>query len=103
MNQWLYRFTPGPRPELARGEGWTEADELVAAAHGEYLREAAEDGTVIMAGRSQDGVGPAMVVFAAADEADARAFMEGDPFVSSGLFGAELHPYRVAFWSNPAE
>lgn len=54
-----------------------------------------------MAGRSQDGIGPAIVVFEASDEETARAFMEADPFVSSGLFAASLHPYRVALMRRP--
>lgn len=101
MSQWLYRFTPADRPELARGEGWTAEDETIAAAHVAYLGAAADEGTVILAGRCQDGIGPAIVILEAPDETAARAFMEADPFVSSGLFGADLHPYRVAFWSAP--
>ena len=57
--------------------------------------------TLVMAGRSQDGIGPAIVVFEASDEETARAFMEADPFVSSGLFAASLHPYRVALMRRP--
>ena len=36
------------------------------------------------------------MVFEAADEEAATAFMEEDPFVASGMFGASLHPYRAA-------
>lgn len=97
MPQYLYRFLPGDRPELATGpEAWTAADETVAARHFEYLQGAAADGIVVMAGRSQDWVGPAIVIIEVADEEAARAFMEADPFVASGLFDAALHPFRVA-------
>ncbi len=51
---------------------------------------------MILAGRSQDGIGPAIVIFRAESEDDARRFMEEDPFVSSGLFRASLHPFRAA-------
>jgi len=96
--QWLYQFTPGAaRPDLATNpDAWTERDEEIGAAHYERLRLAADDGTVILAGRSQDGIGPAVVIFEADSEEEARRFMEEDPFVSEGLFGANLHPFRAA-------
>lgn len=97
MPEFIYQFGPGDRPELATTpEAWTESDEAVASAHFQHLSAATEAGTVILAGRSPDGIGPAIVIFEAEDEDEARAFMESDPFVSSGLFTAELHPYRVA-------
>lgn len=96
-SQFLYQFMPGPRPELATDpDAWTEEDEAIAADHFGYLQRATAEGTVVMAGRSQDGIGPAIVIIETADEEAARAFMNADPFVSSGLFGAELHPFRVA-------
>ena len=45
---------------------------------------------------SQDGIGPAIVIFRAESEDGARQFMEEDPFVSHGLFRASLHPFRAA-------
>lgn len=49
-----------------------------------------------MAGRSQDGVGPAIVILEAGSEPEAREFMEADPFLTSGLFRASLHLFRTA-------
>lgn len=95
--QFLYHFLPGDRPELAtNSDAWTDQDRETAAAHYSYLEQAAADGLLILAGRSQDGIGPADVIFEADDEVAARGFMENDPFVSSGLFGASLHPFRAA-------
>lgn len=103
-SEFIYHFTPGPRPELATDpEAWTEADEEVAAAHYQRLRSAAEEGRVILAGRSQDGIGPAIVIFRADTEVEARSFMEGDPFVAEGLFGASLHPFRAALVESRSE
>ncbi len=102
MKQWLYRFTPGDRPELATDlDAWTEADERVGAAHFGYLQQATDAGVVLLAGRSQDGIGPAIVIFEAPSEEEARRFMESDPFVAGGLFGAELHPFRAALLRSP--
>lgn len=95
--QFLYHFGPGPRADLATNpEAWTPEDEQVGAAHFARLKMATSDGIVILAGRSQDGVGPAIVIFEAEDEDQARQFMEEDPFVSEGLFTATLHPFVAA-------
>ena len=95
--QFLYHFLPGDRPELATDpESCTEEDNRIGSEHFAGLEEAAGNGTVVMAGRSQDGVGPAIVIVEVASERDARLFMEADPFVTSGLFGARLHPFRIA-------
>ncbi len=95
--QYLYEIGSGPRPELATNpDAWTADDEQVGADHYEYLKDATDDGVVILAGRSQDGIGPALVIFEAESEEDARRFMESDPFISSGLFTASLHPFNVA-------
>ncbi len=51
---------------------------------------------MILAGRSQDGIGPAIVILEANSQAEALRFMEQDPFITSGLFGADLHEFRVA-------
>ena len=96
--QFLYRYTPGARPELGRGaKAWTDADWEVYERHAAHLSRGAEEGIVILAGRSQDWVGPAIVIVETEDEHAARRFMEADPFVAEGLFGAELHPFKVAF------
>ena len=100
--QFLYHFLPGDRPELATDpDAWTEADERTAAAHFAHLERGAAEGTVVLAGRSQDGIGPAIVILEAASEDEARRFMEADPFVAGGLFGASLHPFRVALAREP--
>jgi uncharacterized protein YciI len=95
--QYLYRFLPGDRPELATDpEAWTDEDSGIGERHFAYLQAATRAGTLVLAGRSLDGIGPAIVVFEAESPEEARRFMEGDPFVQEGLFGAELHPFRAA-------
>ncbi|MCP3976293.1 MAG: hypothetical protein GY720_17555 [bacterium] len=104
MPHWIYQFSPGERSDLATNpDAWTEADNQIGTDHFERLRVATEAGIVILAGRSPDGVGPALVIFEAEDEANAKAFMEADPFLSEGLFTAELHPFRAALVRNPQE
>jgi len=95
--QFLYVFQPGERPELATNlTAWTEEDEQIGAEHFAYLAAGVADGKVVMAGRSQDGLGPAIVILEVDSEEEALRFMEADPFLTSGLFGASLHPFRTA-------
>jgi len=97
MNQYMYVFGPGDRPELRTDpSSWTDEDNAVGAAHYGRLRDATVDGKVIFAGLALDGDGPAVVVFEADDESAARTFMDTDPFVSEGLFTATLHPFHAS-------
>jgi uncharacterized protein YciI len=94
--QFIYQFDP-IRPELVTdADAWTDEDNRIAEAHFAYLQKASREGIVLLAGRSQDGVGPAIVIFEAEGEEAARKFMENDPFVSGGLMRASLHPFRAA-------
>ncbi len=96
MPEFIYQFLPGDRPELlVDPAAWSKDDERIGEEHYEHLVQATEDGIVILAGRSLDGVGPAIVVFEADSKEDARRFMEGDPFVAKGLFAASLHPFSA--------
>lgn len=95
--QFIYHFLPGDRPEQAtEPAAWTTQDERVFEEHYARLQRAGAEGTVILAGRSQDGVGPAVVILEAESEDEGRRFMEEDPFLVHGLFTATLQPFRVA-------
>ena len=97
MQQFIYQFLPGDRPDLATNpDAWTDQDNKTASAHFAYLEAATDVGKVVLAGRAQDGVGPAIVVIEVSDTTEAAEFMEADPFVSSGMFRAQVHPFRVA-------
>lgn len=92
----IYCFDP-IRPELVSDpNAWTPQDVRIAEEHFAYLKRATDAGTVILAGRSLDGKGPALVILEAESQDQARAFMEADPFVAQGLMRAHLHPFRAA-------
>lgn len=84
-------------------EEWGSEEESTAERHYSYLRAATDDGQVLLAGRTLDMGGPAFVVFEARSEEEARAFMENDPFISSGMMRPHLHPFRAALirWPQP--
>lgn len=95
-SHFIYVFDP-VRPELVTNpEAWTKEDIRIAEDHFGYLQQATKDGVVLLAGRSLDGVGPAVVILEADSESAARSFMEADPFVAGGLMRASLHPFRAA-------
>ena len=90
--QFLYQFDP-IRPELVTdADAWTEEDVRIGQAHFAYLKQATQDGIVLLAGRSQDRVGPAIVIVEVESEDEARNFMENDPFVAGGLMRAVCIP-----------
>jgi uncharacterized protein YciI len=94
--QFVYVFDP-VRPEMVTDpEAWTEEDTRIGEEHFAYLKGATEKGIVILAGRSLDAKGPAVVIFEASSDEEARQFMESDPFVAGGLMRASLHPFRAA-------
>jgi uncharacterized protein YciI len=95
-SQFLYVLRLVPR--LREEQAWTDADHAAIGRHFAYLQTAAERGQVILAGRTTEPLDRTfgLVVFAAADEAAACAFMAADPAIAAKIMTAELHPYRVA-------
>jgi uncharacterized protein YciI len=94
--QFIYHFDP-IRPELVTDpDSWTEADIEIGKAHFAYLEKTTREGMVLLAGRSQDGIGPALVIFEVESDEAAREFMENDPFNSGGLMHGSLHAFRAA-------
>jgi uncharacterized protein YciI len=55
--QFLYQFDP-IRPELVTdADAWMEEDARIGQAHFTHLKQGTQDGIVLLAGRSLDGVG----------------------------------------------
>ncbi len=96
LKQWVYVLRLVPR--LHDDNAWTDADKQLVGAHFTRLQTATREGKVILAGRTTDAGDRTfgLVIFEAADEAAATAFMNGDPAVSGGIMTAELRPYAVA-------
>ena len=93
-NQYIYQFEPvrdGFNPE-----SMTPQEVAVAERHYAYLKVATERGQVLLAGRSLDGEGPALVIIEVESADSARGFMDNDPFVAEGVMRASLHPFRAA-------
>ena len=94
--EYLYKIQP-TRPEML-AEGLTAQEEAAVLEHFEYLRDLADRGVVLLAGRTQnsDETSFGIVIFRAASAEEARGVMAGDPAVRAGVFRAELYPYSIA-------
>jgi uncharacterized protein YciI len=95
--QWLYRIQPSRFEMVKTGPTPDEAKALQG--HGKYMTELTANGTLILAGRTQndDESMFGIVIFRAPDEETARKIMNGDPGVAQGVMKAKLFPYVVAF------
>ncbi|MBD3366539.1 MAG: hypothetical protein GF405_00010 [Candidatus Eisenbacteria bacterium] len=100
MSTYLYRIRPD-RPELLT-DGPTPDEKRVISEHFEYLSGLADEGVVLLAGRTQsqttDDFG--LVILFAGSMNDAREVMENDPAVRDGVFVGDLFVYRVSLHSK---
>lgn len=85
-------------PRLHDDAAWTDADKKTVGAHFAHLQAATKERKVILAGRTMEPGSKTfgLVIFEAASEADATAFMNSDPAVAAGVMTATVHPYAVA-------
>jgi uncharacterized protein YciI len=91
--QYMYVMHPVDPSKAANPDLWTEDDHESFNLHWNRLEQATKDGVVLVAGRAQDadGKGPAIVIFEAESEEEARRFFESEPFITPGC----LHPFAI--------
>ncbi len=78
----------------ANNYGIDGTDEKVSE-HFKYLQSLLKDGVLTMAGRFSE-VLIGLVMIEAKSKEDAFNIMRNDPAVISGIFHAELYPWRIA-------
>jgi uncharacterized protein len=96
MPEFLYKLQ---LPERLQNErNWTDKDHEAIAEHFSYLQNALKEGKLIIAGRTDEPFDRTLgiAVFYAADEKEARMFVENDPAVVKGVMKATVHPFRLA-------
>ncbi len=76
-------------------------EETVMQAHFDYLRQAAENGIVLLAGSCLDDTF-GLVLFRAESDHLAQVFMMNDPSVKQNVMMAELHPLRISLPGSPS-
>jgi uncharacterized protein YciI len=90
------RFVIFHRPGPAWKPDTSPLEQPGVAAHFEYLQSAFRAGRIEMAGPFPQGSSGGMIIMtAAATETDARALVQGDPGVTSGLILAEVRPWLI--------
>ena len=97
MAEFLYRLEL-TRPGLFN-DGGTDAEQAVLAEHFAWLERQHEDGVARFVGRAttDDERAFGIVVFDAVDAAAAKALMNADPAVRSGVMRATLFPLCIVF------
>ena len=94
MSAWVYFLHP-PRENFI--DTITDEESATMGVHFEHLTELFATGKLILAGPTLGAVNTGICVFEAPDEAAARAYMEADPTISSGIARGELREFRAAF------
>lgn len=95
MKDYVYLLKPA-RPEMVTA-GPNEREKAVLSEHGAYLTRLTQDGTLYLAGRTQEADAIGIAIFRASSDQEAKKIMNGDPAVAKGIMTATLHPFRVAF------
>jgi uncharacterized protein YciI len=96
--QYMYVMHAVDSSKAASQDGWTAEDHETFDLHWSRLERLKEEGTLLLAGRSQDadGAGPAIVIFEADSADDAQRIFEEEPFLTRNFARCTLHPFRVA-------
>ncbi len=80
----------------------TPEESVIMEEHLAYLRQAAAEGRVLLAGPCLDDTF-GLVVFRAENDEAAQAFMFADPSIRENVMAAELHPLRISLWGRNDE
>jgi uncharacterized protein YciI len=96
VTEYLYKIQPTRLEMLTQGP--TPQEAAIVAQHLAYLKGLAEQGVVVLAGRTLNADESAfgIAILRAGSEESARAVMNNDPAVKNGVMRAELYPYRIA-------
>jgi uncharacterized protein len=99
---YIYRIQP-TRPAMLT-EGPTAAEADCIERHFAYMQELADQGTLLLAGRTlnNDSSAFGIAIFRAESPAAARELMEHDPAIREGVMSVGLFPYRIALFNPEA-
>lgn len=93
MAEWIYFIHP-PREDFAAT--MTAEEEAVWGVHFERFQRELAAGRLILVGPTLGPKNTGITIFEAADEAEARRFMDEDPVIAGGFATGELRPFRVS-------
>jgi uncharacterized protein YciI len=91
--EWIYFIHP-PREDFAAT--MTDDENRVWGVHWERIQRLYAEGRIILVGPTLGCHNTGICVFEAPDEDSARAFMDEDSAIASGIGRGELRPFRVS-------
>ena len=95
MNEYIYVIRPTRVEMLIES---TPEEDAITMAHFEYLKGLADEGVMLLAGRTlttgEQSFG--IAIFQAESDEAMQAIAVNDPAVKQKQFRAELYPYRIA-------
>jgi uncharacterized protein YciI len=96
LRQFLYKLCP-TRLDMVRIEP-TDSEASILTQHFSYLKGLTDQGTVLLAGRTQnrDESTFGIVILQTDTEHSAKGIMQDDPAVKHGIMRAELYSFKVA-------
>ena len=77
-------------------ESPTPEESAAALAHFNYYKDLLAQGTLILAGRTQEPPHVGIMIFEASDQQAAESIVNNDSAIIAGVFTARVQPYRVA-------
>ena len=93
MSHLIYFLHP-PRDDFAAT--MSDGERAAFGEHRAYLEELLAQGSLVLAGPTGGTTNTGIAVFEAPDERAARAVMEADPAIVSGVVRGELRPFRAS-------
>ena len=96
VTHYLYKIQPTRLEMLTHGP--TPEEAAIVSQHFLYLKDLAERGVVVLAGRTlnTDETAFGIAILHASSEEVACDIMNKDPAVEHGIMHAQLYPYRIA-------
>jgi len=84
-------------------EGRTSEEDHIVGEHFSYLERLAEQGVVLLAGRTltDDYAGFGIIIFSAESQQAAEKIVRNDPAVAQRVMRAELYPFRASLVGPP--
>jgi len=91
-------FLEPSRTEMPDNPTSEEAE--IVGQHFNYYTQLHKDGTLILAGRTQEPPHIGIMIFEAEDKDTAQSIVNNDPAIMNGVFTARVQPYQIALQSK---
>lgn len=101
----IYTYKLALAPHYYDLKNWDARTQEILGLHASYLKAGLGSGKVLVVGRTdtklENNFG--IAVFKAANEFEAREFMEADPVIKHGIMTAEVFPFKLLMVTDEAK